>query len=272
MSPYVVLTPTDVTRFGFLDGTPHRAESIPDYRYYENRTSPDMEERELDSQLFTGWVAALSAASDKPMAETLLVTSASSRTGRSTAFAAKFHKLGFKVVGLTSSRNAAYTRGLGVYSKVLLYDEILSLPKKPVAVVDVAGNRLVTKLLYSHLGSSILSFRRVGESHLYQRDKPQPSLHGFAGAAPQWFLVFDAAKSLAEAFGEEELGRRRDAVSKAFYASDSQMHGPVVRHYGVEAALDAIRTTLHGGLDPGSAHLCSLWPRGHEEPRLREEL
>jgi hypothetical protein len=47
------------------------------------------------------------------------------------------------IVGLTSARNAAFVRGLGLYSQVTTYDEIATLPDVPTVCVDVAGDARV---------------------------------------------------------------------------------------------------------------------------------
>ena len=55
----------------------------------------------------TGWGMAHVAATYAPTA--LIITSASSRTSRAAAFAAKHDKLPLEVIGLTSASNASYT-------------------------------------------------------------------------------------------------------------------------------------------------------------------
>merc|ERR1712054_669643 len=95
----------------------------------------------------TGWSMAHTAAVRPSKPAAIILTSASSRTSRAAAFAAKFDKLPLQIIGLTSSANFDFVCRLGIYDKVCLYEEVSSLPIQRVAVQDVAGNPDVQEAL-----------------------------------------------------------------------------------------------------------------------------
>jgi Protein of unknown function (DUF2855) len=72
-------------------------------------------------------------------AEQVVITSASSKTSIALAHCVqRFSDL--DVVGLTSSKNAAFTSSLGEYDSVITYDEVSAITNVPTIVVDMAGN------------------------------------------------------------------------------------------------------------------------------------
>ena len=132
----------------FVDMTPRRKDLIAPYKVYWTHDDPLWKGQSYDDEDYTlstgflfgtGWAMAQTAAihPDKPTA--LLLTSASSRTSRAAAFAAKFHKMPLKVLGLTSESRVDYVKSLGLYDEVQAYGNEDALPKGTVVVQDVAG-------------------------------------------------------------------------------------------------------------------------------------
>ena len=86
----------------------------------------------------------------------IVITSASSKTSLGLAFALKHFNRGCRVLGITSNRNALFTKRVGYYDEVFCYEDVESNRftsdtvvgnNRSVAVVDMSGNRYVFFLL-----------------------------------------------------------------------------------------------------------------------------
>src|SRR5207302_380837 len=75
-------------------------------------------------------------------ASAVVLTSASSKTAIGLAsLLSKSQRAPDGVIGLTSRRNAGFVEGLGCYDRVVVYDDVRSIPAAtPVAIVDMAGD------------------------------------------------------------------------------------------------------------------------------------
>ncbi|KAJ3063379.1 hypothetical protein HDU98_000813, partial [Podochytrium sp. JEL0797] len=83
-------------------------------------------------------------------ADTIVISSASSKTSFCLAQIAT--RAGVNVVGLTSPRNLAWTKSLGVYTSLVLYDQMegaVELKGKRIVYVDVAGDPELMRNLIS---------------------------------------------------------------------------------------------------------------------------
>jgi hypothetical protein len=176
MATHVVVHPARLDGVGFLDGAPHRRELSNAYNHYR-RTTQDpnyrVETEGLQVILRPLFITSYVLADDLCEhgwfgADALLVTSASSKLAYGMAFvlAADPRRAGRELVGLTSPRNAAFVRGLGLYDRVVTYDEVPALVRTGrAALVDIAGSAEVRAAIHHRLGDALVRSIIVGMSH-----------------------------------------------------------------------------------------------------------
>jgi hypothetical protein len=130
-----VVEPTGVGPKGFRDASAHRRHLPAPYNGLTTTTGDlaydaDLEDLQiLYRPLFmTSFVLAdFIRDNDAFGAETVVISSASSKTSYGTAFLLD----GLHRVGLTSAGNREFTEGLGCYDEVVTYDEIEFRPNWP---------------------------------------------------------------------------------------------------------------------------------------------
>jgi len=275
MSKFVTLTP-EVAASGtqFVDVAPHRENILLPYKTYFTSSDDlyrDLSIEEEDFQLAagnlfsTGWSMSQEAATHPAAPSAVLITSASSRTAFAAAFAAHFHKLALKVIGLTSAGNLDFTRNLGVYDEVLSYEDIPSLHVQKIAVYDLSGNDHVKQGIYKHFRDMVVTFGQVGMTHI---ESQRVQLETFGGARPSSFLVFEAMQALKKPFGG---GRKLSAaLADATNAYKARVFPSfqAEREYGADETLAIFRRMARNEASPGITYVCSLWPKGQEEPNV----
>src|SRR3954463_5689815 len=131
-SSHLVVEPAKVDGHGFRDGSAHRQHLPAPYNGLTTTTAdPAYDARLEDLQVLyrplfmTSFVLADFLQDNGCFgAETVVISSASSKTSYGTAFLLDdIHR-----VGLTSEKNRAFTESLGCYDEVVTYDEVASMP------------------------------------------------------------------------------------------------------------------------------------------------
>lgn len=273
MASHAVLQPSRLSPAGFSDGAPHRAALHAVYNQYLRCSadpfySPANEPLQaLLRPLFTtAWLI------DDFLAEegffgtampgrrgVMLLSSASSKTAYATA-AQMAKRPEIEVVGLTSAPNLAFCRSLGVYSRVLAYEELDALPSDtPCVYVDFAGNGGLRKAIHTRFEKLAYSCS-IGGTHVESlagaRDLPGPKATLFFAPAQ--------AKKRVEASGAAEFNRRLAAAWHAFAAQVTDAPQPwlvVAWHHGAQAVAAAYELVLGGRGDPRLGHMLGFGPR-----------
>jgi hypothetical protein len=180
-------------------------------------------------------------------ADSVIMTSASSKTSMALASVARVKSPQIKRIGLTSAGNVAFVEGTGLYDRVIAYGDIASLPQTPSVSVDFAGNPKLLRALHETLGGNLKYSCTVGITHVGELgrgdDAPMP------GPTPTLFFAPDHVGTLLselgpKAFGEAIAGSWRIFLGEA---------GGIVRvdeRGGLQAAVDAFAATLKGTADP----------------------
>ena len=220
MSSHVLMTPGDLTDRGFTDVVTHR-QALPALynQYARTRSEPDAlqaleNERCIFFPLFmTGYVIAdLLLDNDWFGVQQILIGSASSKTGFSTA--AFIRAAGFEgaIVGLTSDKNVAFSEALGCYDCVVSYSEVESVANEPSTYIDIAGDVAVRSRLHHSLQNNAAHTLLVGATHW---DQFGQSVDGepLPGTEPQ---VFFAPAQIEKRAGEWGRGVM---MGKAYAAS-----------------------------------------------------
>ena len=275
MASHAVLQPVKLTAAGFADGAPHRAGLHAVYNQYQRcNTDPfysaDTEDLQalLRPLYLTAWLiddfladqdwfgANAGAAASPPQPAVMLLSSASSKTAYATAERLA-RRAGIQVVGLTSAANIAFCESLGVYHRVLAYEQLDALPADtPCVYVDFAGNAALRLAIHSRF-TALAHSSAIGGTHVEQlgsgRDLPGPR-------ATLFFAPAQVKKRSAD-WGPGEFGKRLVTAWHGFRAQVAQPAAPwlvVQQHCGAEAVAAAYADVLGGKGDPRLGHVLSL--------------
>ncbi|MGA3541059.1 DUF2855 family protein [Micromonosporaceae bacterium DT194] len=165
---HLLVRPDRVDATGFRDASGHRAELPSPYNAYRLTTGDPAYRADQEDLLilfrplfFTSFMLADQVMdNDFYGAQTLLLSSASSKTAYAAAF--ELHGRGPRLVGLTSPGNVEFTRSLGCYDEVVSYDDIDTLAAVPTAYLDLSGAPATRAALRGHLGDQLVRDVAVG--------------------------------------------------------------------------------------------------------------
>ena len=275
MASHALLQPARLSPNGFADGAPHRAGLHAVYNQYQRcNTDPfytaDTEDRQalLRPLYLTAWLiddfladndwfgANAGAAASPARPAVMLLSSASSKTAYATAERLA-QRQGIEVVGLTSPGNIGFCESLGVYHRVLAYDQLDALPADtPCVYVDFAGNsglRLAVHRRFTALAHS----SAIGGTHVEQlgggRDLPGPRATLFFAPAQ--------VKKRSTDWGPGEFGKRLVTAWHEFRTKVAQPAAPwlvVQQQVGAAAVTAAYADVLGGKGDPRLGHMLSF--------------
>lgn len=275
MATDVVLQPARVSTEGFFDGTLHRAALHPVYnQYLRCATDPlyDPASEPLQALLrplfLTAWLIDDFLADNdffgtcqQGQRGVMLLSSASSKTAYATA-AQLAQRPEVEVVGLTSPANVAFCESLGVYSRVLTYDQLETLAADtPCVYVDFAGNGTLRKAIHSRFTALAYSCS-IGGTHVDQlaggRDLPGPRP-----------VLFFAPAQVKKRHGDWGGAGFKERMTRAWHAFVQQVRQPaapwlVVQHHSGPEAVQAAHALVLGGRgDPRLGHMLSLVASTH---------
>lgn len=283
MASHAVVQPTRSGPHGFMDGAPHRAALHAVYNqilrcaadpYYTADSEPV--QALLRPLYLTAWLIDDFLADNTFFGTTaggaralMLLSSASSKTACATA-ALLAQRPEVQVVGLTSQRNLAFCRSLGVYDQVLAYGAIGTLPADaPCIYVDFAGDGPLRRALHSRFTHMAYSCS-IGGTHVDQL----ASARDLPGPRPVLFFAPAQVKKRSTDWGPAELNRRMVAAWHAYRARVCEPPAPWLQvqwHRGPAAVQAAHAAVLAGRGDARLGHMLSLsdaapgqWP-----PRVR---
>ena len=237
------------TRTGFVDRAPHRAELPPTYNAYNEAPADPLDDHRalLRPLLMTSFLLDDFLGEDGALT-TLVLSSASSKTALGLAWFAKAR--GCEVIGLSSPANAKTIEGLGLYDKVLTYDEVGALKTKgPAAFVDFAGDRATTAKVHAALGEALTRSIIVGATH-WEAGRDDAAI---AGPTPTLFFAPDQIRKRMADWGPGEVETRFDAALRAFVADSPWLN--LVQHEGQQGLTDAYHRVLEGRVRPQDGHI-----------------
>jgi hypothetical protein len=197
-------------------------------------------------------------------ADTVLVSSASSKTSIGLAFAVARRRASgeasrtFALVGLTSKRHAAWVKSLGLYDRVVAYDDLAGLPASgPVVLVDVAGDADLRRRLHAQLGARFGMIITVGMSHWDKGALGNPE-NALAGVRDEFFFAPSWVEKRTQDWGLPKFGATVAEGWQAFMA-DVGAKCRLVYGAGRDAVAAAYRATLGGASRPDEGQVLSLW-------------
>jgi hypothetical protein len=270
MASHAVLQPVRVAAHGFADGAPHRVGLHAVYNQYlrcagDPFYTADSEDLQalLRPLFLTAWLIddfladnTFFGATQGGQRAVMLLSSASSKTAVGTA-ARLALRPEVEVVGLTSAGNVGFCESLGLYSRVLRYDQLDTLaPDTPCVYVDFAGNGGLRKAIHQRFGQLAYSCS-IGGTHVDQlaggRDLPGPR--------PVLFFAPAQVKKRSADWGQAEFNQRLVNAWHVFRQQVAQAPMPwlQVQHHRGEAAVQAAHALVLGGQgDARQGHVLSL--------------
>jgi hypothetical protein len=259
MADELVVRPGRVNERGFVDTAEHRQPMAAAYNQYARTDAdpvydPDHEATQslLRPLFYTSFLLDDFLADNGFFgARTVVLSSASSKTSAGTAFFLS-ERGGIEVLGLTSPRNRAFVEGLGVYGRVLSYDEVAG--DGPAVYVDVAGDVAVRKAVHRHFGDDLVHSAVVGSTHWTAGPGDGEAL---PGAAPAFFFAPEQIRRRADQWGAQKLEETfADAWRRAIAWSDGWLE--VRRSQGPDEVRSAYLEVLDGHSPPSVGHVLSL--------------
>jgi hypothetical protein len=178
----------------------------------------------------------------------VLLSSASSKTAYGAAHLLMKHKAergaDYRVIGLTSAGNKAFTESLGCYDLVLTYLEIDSIPQDGLSwLLDFAGNKGFILDLQKQLGDQLSKLIFIGATDVKaQDDKPSGHLDG------ELFFAPSQVKKRTGEWGHAGFGQKYAQAWESFAGQIADKVG-VANYRGVEEIQQVYNVGLEGRLN-----------------------
>ncbi len=214
MASHAVLRPSSVTQSSWIDDTPHRRDLPGVYNSYQRVDHDPPELRAMEDQrslmfpLFATSFVLQDWLGDNAFfgARQVVLTSASSKTGFGLAnLLARDAAHPVHIVGLTSTANIDFCKGLGTFDAVLPYDRVTDLdPSVATALVDMSGSANTIASVHEHFGENLVLSSIVGVTHWQERGRQRT----LPGAEPTLFFAPAQFMKRDEEWGPGELLRR----------------------------------------------------------------
>ena len=251
MASHAVLHPGRVTPRGFTDVATHRQKLPPVYNNYVAASpawGPETVQALFRPLYTTSFVLDVMLA-ESP-ADTLLLTSASSKTALGLAQAAQGRQ---RVIGLTSAANVSFVKATGYYDAVVDYADAgdLAAGAGTCALVDFSGNGAVRHALHSALGNRLIESHVVGDTHWDAANNAD-----LPGVQPKLFFAPSVIVDRIAQWGAEGFETRLAAAWGQFMASTSWL--TVVSDSGAEPVAAHWRALAAGTIDPAQGLVLSV--------------
>ncbi len=254
---HLVVRPDRPSETDFVDASPHRAHLPGAYNRYLRTDGNAMYEKENEDYEILLWPLYFTSfliddfLDDEGMfgASTAVISSASSRTSSALAYLLDKRE-GIEVVGLTSPGNVEFTESLGVYDKVVPYEELDSLERAPAVYVDVSGDAKIRSAVHGHFGDRLKHSAAVGITH-------REDLGGgseLAGPDPEFFFAPTRLEKRAEDWGPNGVN---DRLAESWSPYVEWLRGWLrVEHGSGAGDVERIyRDLLDGKSDPAVGHV-----------------
>lgn len=247
---------------GFRDASEHRAELPGPYNVYlATAIDPGYRADHEDLQILYRPLFITSFMLDDYLAdqgffgaETLLMSSASSKTAYGTAFCTRLRDGRPRLVGLTSPGNVAFTESLGCYDEVVGYGDVTGLDAGAKTLyVDVSGNPRLRETIHGHFNNLVFD-SVVGITH---DDARLEGAKDLPGPAPTFFFAPDQIRKRRKDWGRGGIEERYGAVWTEF-APEVKNWVDVKLGKGRDDLLAAWLEVLSGRVDPRVGHVVAL--------------
>jgi hypothetical protein len=261
MSTHLIVTPGRVDPNGFVDVTSHRAKLPGAYNGYSRADADPAHDRAHENHRMILWPLFFTSfliddvLDDNAFfgAEEIVVSSASSKTAIGTAFLLD-QRDPVRVIGLTSPGNLAFVERLGIYDRVVTYDDIEALGETPAAYVDIAGDAAVRAAVHRAYGDRLTHSMTVGATHW---DEPPAAPADLPGPAPAFFFAPDQIVKRTKDWGRAGLNDRVAEAWRRFVEfADGWLE--IRRGAGPEAVGATYRELVDGRTDPAAGYVLTM--------------
>lgn len=261
MSSHLIVTPGGAGPGGFTDVAEHRAALPSVYQRYQRvddaaATGTDDEDQDAIWRplLMTSFGAA-DFLLDRELygATTVVITSASSKTGLGVASILRDQLDPGEVLGLTSPGNVAFCESSGYYDRVVAYGAVGELPQEPIVLVDFSADARILGAVQKAAGDLLRKIVVVGGTHWQDREGP---LGGLDADAELFFLPTWIQKRRKD-WGPSGFGERYALAWKRFRPTvDGWME--LAHRQGETGVESTYLTTLEGKVDPSVGQIVVL--------------
>ena len=187
-------------------------------------------------------------------ADSVVLTSASSKTALGTAYVCRANSPAVRRIGLTSAGNVAFVERTGLYDAVVAYDALETLDGAGTTVViDFAGNMALLQALYAALPGRLAQCLRVGVTHHDDRGEGEI----LPGPKPVWFFAPDAATALIAEIGQDGFNAGVAAQWRGFVDTAAGLVN-VEHHSGMDALQRVWRAQVAGQAKPDSGFIVRM--------------
>jgi hypothetical protein len=258
MSTHLDVLPGTIKAGGFTDLSAHRQATSPIYNQY-SRLASDPEHdpaREAQRMIFgplfkTGFlIEAMFRREHWFGAQTLVMTSASSKTAMGLASITKDLSPGIVRIGLTSAKHVAFVESTELYDHVVAYDDVASLPQATSVCVDFAGNTTLLREIHMRLCNALTYSCLVGVTHV--GTLTDEKANAMPGPTPIPFFAPDHARATIQALGPKGFAEAVGACWHRFLGVVDDTV-TIVERTGLAAAADSYLAILQGVSDPRQA-------------------
>lgn len=263
-SSHLIVRPQNADAAGFRDASEHRSMLPAAYNIYPTTTGDpayDAEREDLQvlyRPLFMTSFMLEDFLEDNRFfdAETIVLSSASSKTAYGTAFCIGMRAHHPRIVGLTSAANVEFTRSLGCYDDVVAYDNLEKLTADVATVyVDMAGSLALRARIHGHFGGQLRHDAVVGATHLDAA--PGSDAARVPGPRPTFFFAPGQIRKRREDWGPRGIESRFGEAWRAFVpAVEGWVDVTVTK--GPDGLRDAWLDMLSGRSEPRTGHVISL--------------
>ncbi len=255
MGSHLDVMPGNIGAGHFTDMTDYRQPMAAVYNSYARlNADPEHDPAREDARMIFGplfktgfLIEAMFRREDWFGADSMVMTSASSKTSLALAHTAKEKSPHIRRIGLTSLGNVAFVKSCGLYDDVVAYGDVAALPSIPTVSVDFAGNAKVLGDIHGAFGDQLKYSCLVGATHIEARGTGGAS--ALPGPAPALFFAPDHIAATIKELGGKGFAQSVAASWLSFVAVTDAF--VTVEHgAGLDAAIDAFVSTVKGTADP----------------------
>ncbi|MFZ6778998.1 DUF2855 family protein [Undibacterium sp. Ji83W] len=267
MATHLTVQATRVSPGGFVDGSEHRQAMHGLYNHYvRTSTDPGYTKESEDVQVLLRPLFITSFMIDDFLddnqffgAQTVLISSASSKTAYGLAFMLSLRKgKACKVVGLTSAGNLGFVRNMAIYDEVISYDQVTELAAdQGVVYVDMAGNGQLRSQLHHHFKDNMKYSCAVGGTHWEELSGGS----NLPGAKPTLFFAPAQIKKRMTDWGPNGVQSRLAEAWQAFMQPVMAAEKPwmqVIHGQGETAVRQVYDDMLGGAARPDQGNVLTL--------------
>ncbi len=261
MGSHLIVKPGNVKAGGFVDTASHRAHLASVYNQYRRLAGdpghhPQRENvRSVFEPLFlTSWlIREMFVRENWYGADTVVMTSASSKTALALAQLVRSGVPDVERVGLTSVANVEFVKRTGLYNRVLAYDDLAQLRGTQAVSVDFAGNGAVLRSVHEALGEGLKHSSLVGLTHWDERG----GAGEMPGPKPVLFFAPDHVAAVVGNLGGEGFARAV-AGDWGSFAASAEALVRIEAVEGLDAAAEAFAALVAGTARPEVATVVRL--------------